>query len=146
MIVAPLFAEFNPPSRLSFSAVWPQFLGPGSRALSTKANLPDCWSATENVAWKTSVPGRGWSSPIVWGDRLFLTTVVGGDDAEMPQKGLYRGGERQDAAPAEYQWKVLCLDLCSGKLLWGIPPQARKCAAIPHNRQARLPLAWWNGR
>lgn len=50
---------------------WPQFLGPGSRAIGANANLPDRWSATENVAWKCDIPGRGWSSPVVWGDRIF---------------------------------------------------------------------------
>jgi outer membrane protein assembly factor BamB len=54
--------------------------------------------------------------------------VAGQDEAELPQKGLYRGGERADAPSAEYQWKVLCLDLLSGKVFWerlvhrGIPP------------------------
>ncbi len=118
MIVATLLAGSSPPASPAADAVWPQFLGPGSRALSSNANLPDRWSATENVAWKTQIPGRGCSSPIAWGDRVFVTTVVGQDDAELPQKGLYRGGERPDAAPSEHQWKVLCLDLPSGKLLW----------------------------
>ena len=118
MIVATLLAGSSPPASLAANAVWPQFLGPGSRALSSNANLPDRWSATENVAWKTQIPGRGWSSPIAWGDRVFVTTVVGQDDVELPQKGLYRGGERPDTAPSEHQWKVLCLDLPSGKLLW----------------------------
>ena len=49
--------------------------------------LPEHWSATENVAWKAPIAGRGWSSPIAWGDRVFLTTVVGRDEAELPQKG-----------------------------------------------------------
>ncbi len=118
LIVAIALAGLNPPVTLASDAVWPQFLGPGSRALSSNANLPDRWSATENVAWKTQIPGRGWSSPIAWGGRVFLTTVVGGDDAELPQKGLYRGGERPDVKPSEQQWKVLCLDLLSGKVLW----------------------------
>ncbi len=118
MIVATLFAGLNPLVTSASDACWPQFLGPGSRALSTNSNLPDRWSAVVNVAWKTQIPGRGWSSPIAWGDRVFLTTVVGKDDAELPQKGLYRGGERPEAASSEYQWKVLCLDLLSGKVLW----------------------------
>ena len=128
MILAILLVVLNPLVMLGSDAVWPQFLGPGSRALSTNANLPDRWSATENVAWKTQIPGRGWSSPIAWGDRVFLTTVVGQGDAELPQKGLYKGGERPDAPSSEYQWKVLCLDLLSGKVLWerlvhrGAPP------------------------
>jgi len=103
MIAATLLAGASPLVTLASDAVWPQFLGPGSRALSTNANLPDHWSAAENVAWKTPIPGRGWSSPIAWGDRVFLTTVVGEGDAELPQKGLYRGGERPDAASSEFQ-------------------------------------------
>ena len=116
--VATLVAGLSPIAVSASDNSWPQFLGPESRAISTNANLPDRWSATENVAWKTPTTGRGWSSPIVWGHRVFLTTVVGGDDAELPQKGLYRGGERPDAPPTEHQWKVLCLDLGSGKVLW----------------------------
>jgi len=118
IIVAILFAGLNPPVASASDTAWPQFLGPGSRALSTNANLPDHWCATENIAWKTAIPGRGWSSPIAWGDRVFLTTVIGPDDTELPKKGLYRGGERPEAATSEHQWKVLCLDLSSGKLLW----------------------------
>ncbi len=118
LIVATLLAGPSAPVTWASDASWPQFLGPGARALSTNARLPDRWSAAENVAWKTPIPGRGWSSPIAWGDRVFLTTVVGPDDAKLPQKGLYRGGERPDAASSEHQWKVLCLDLLSGKVLW----------------------------
>ena len=77
---------------------WPQFRGPGSRSVSENEGLPDRWSATENVAWKTEIPGRGWSSPVVWGDRVFLTTVVNLGTAEEPKKGLYFGGNRPDAA------------------------------------------------
>ena len=60
----------------SGDANWPQFRGPDASGVSTNANLPDKWSATDNVAWKTDLPGRSWSSPIVWGDRVFLTAVV----------------------------------------------------------------------
>ncbi len=96
---------------------WPQFLGPGSRAVSDNADLPDRWSATENVAWKRDIPGRGWSSPIAWGDRVFLTTVVEvGKEAEPPQKGFFMAGPL--SADATYRWEVLCLDLASGKVLW----------------------------
>jgi outer membrane protein assembly factor BamB len=57
------------------SAHWPQFRGPNAAGVSVNPRLPDTWSATENVAWKTDLPGRSWSSPIVWGERVFLTTV-----------------------------------------------------------------------
>jgi outer membrane protein assembly factor BamB len=97
---------------------WPQFRGPGARGVATNPNLPDKWSATENVAWKTNIPGRGWSSPIVWGQRVFLTTAVGPGDAEPPKKGFYMSFQGEDASGPEIQWRVLCLDLTSGKELW----------------------------
>ena len=117
MLAMAMIAVFVPLVAPASDVAWPQFLGPGERAVSANPKVPDHWSATENVAWKTSLPGRGWSSPVVCGDRIFLTTVVG-DDEELPQKGLYRGGERTEAAASEHQWKVLCLDLRSGKMLW----------------------------
>src|SRR5437016_4245121 len=71
------------------SANWPQFRGPASLGVGENPNLPDRWSTNENVAWKVEVPGRGWSSPIVWGKRVFVTTVVSEGEMEQPKKGLY---------------------------------------------------------
>lgn len=96
---------------------WPQFRGPGARGISDHPGLPDRWSATENVAWKTDLPGRGWSSPVVWGDRVFLTTAISSGDAEAPKQGLYLGGERP-TPEAEHEWKVFCLALDDGSVLW----------------------------
>ena len=81
---------------------WPQFRGPGSLGVAQDPNLPDKWSTTDNVVWKTEIPGDGWSSPAVWGDSIFLTAVIGSAEAEKPKKGLYFGGERK--APAEVRW------------------------------------------
>jgi len=82
------------------------------------ANLPDRWSATENVAWKCELPGRGWSSPIVSGQRVFLTTAVNFGESEAPKKGLYLLGERPDPPTSVHEWKVICLDLLSGRSIW----------------------------
>ncbi len=95
---------------------WPQFRGPHAAGISTNPNLPDTWSATENVAWKTELPGRGWSSPIVWRNRIFVTSVVNLGESEAPKKGLYLGGERPEPSKAEHLWQVLCLDLATGKM------------------------------
>ena len=97
---------------------WPQFRGPESRGIASGPNLPDRWSATENVAWKTDVPGRGWSSPVVWGERVFLTTAVNSGELETPKKGLYFGGNRPEPREVQLDYKVLCLDLASGRKLW----------------------------
>ena len=77
---------------LAREANWPQFRGPGARGITTNTNLPEHWSASENVAWKAEISGRGWSSPIVWGDHVFLTTAVNSGTSEPPKKGLYMGG------------------------------------------------------
>ncbi|HEY6167045.1 MAG TPA: PQQ-binding-like beta-propeller repeat protein, partial [Verrucomicrobiae bacterium] len=111
-------------------ANWPQFRGPGARGIAYGAKLPEHWSATENVAWKTGLPGRGWSSPIVWGDKVLLTAVVNLGESEPPKKGLYFGGNRPEPPKSEHQWKVFCLDLVTGKTAWektvhhGQPQQA----------------------
>jgi outer membrane protein assembly factor BamB len=95
---------------------WPQFRGPGARGVAVGANLPDEWSDSENVAWKTDIPGLGWSSPIVWGNRVFLTTAVSAGNVKEPKKGFFMGSRGEDSE--ELEWKVMCLDLASGKVLW----------------------------
>jgi outer membrane protein assembly factor BamB len=55
---------------------WPQFRGPGGQGRSSEVGLPLKWTDTENVAWKAEVPGESWSSPIVWGDCVFVTTAT----------------------------------------------------------------------
>ena len=82
--VTPLFADAN----------WPQFRGADSRGVSENPGLPDRWSDSENVEWKVDLEGRGWSSPVVWGDRVFLTTSLNQEKLEAPKKGLYFGGNR----------------------------------------------------
>jgi outer membrane protein assembly factor BamB len=96
---------------------WPQFRGPGSTGVVDDPALPDKWSTTENVAWKVDIPGIGWSSPIVWGDTIFLTSVVNSGATEAPKKGLYFGGERK-ASNDEHRWMVYAVDFKTGKILW----------------------------
>lgn len=99
------------------SKQWPQFRGPGSAGVADDPALPDKWSATENVAWKTAIPGVGWSSPIIWGDRIFVTTVIASSDTEKPKKGLYFGGERK-APTDEHRWMVYAVAFKTGKIVW----------------------------
>ncbi len=97
---------------------WPQFRGVDSTGVSANTGLPDQWSATENIEWQVNVSGRGWGSPVVWGDHVFLSTVVNTGDTEPLKKGLYFGGDRPDIPKTVHQWKVLCLELGSGKTRW----------------------------
>src|SRR5258707_4650839 len=55
---------------------WPQFRGPTGQGISTAVKVPVEWSATQNVAWKVEMPGRGWSSPVLSQGRLYLTSAV----------------------------------------------------------------------
>jgi outer membrane protein assembly factor BamB len=96
---------------------WPQFRGPKAGVVEDGI-LPTTWSTTENVAWTLEIPGRAWSSPIVWGDKVFVTSAVGGTDAEDPKKGLYFGGNRDKPSKKTHRWMVYCIDFNSGKILW----------------------------
>ena len=99
--------------------VWPQFRGPAMNpAIADNPNLPDTWSTTENVEWVTDIPGLGWSSPVVWGDRVYLTTVDAAGNFERPKEGLYNGRGRPLPPDMEHGWIVYCLGLDSGDVLW----------------------------
>lgn len=97
---------------------WAQFRGANATGISTNADLPLEWSSEKNVEWQAEVAGRGWSSPVVWGNRIFLTTVVSEGEIDDDVKGLYFGGERTKPPEDIHRWTVLCLDLESGEELW----------------------------
>src|SRR5262249_59072185 len=66
---------------------WPGFRGPSSNPSAINSNLPEKWSKTSNLEWTADLPGMGWSSPIVAGKRIFLTTVTTDGKAKQPQVG-----------------------------------------------------------
>jgi outer membrane protein assembly factor BamB len=104
---------------LSAADNWPQFRGPQSNgAVADDPRLPDRWSATANVMWKTDIPGIGWSSPVVWGDRIFLTSVISAVAPESPKMGLYFGGNRENIPGDEHRWMVYAVDWRTGKIVW----------------------------
>ena len=101
------------------AADWPCFRGPGSRGVAADdPRLPARWSDTKNVRWKVDLDGRGWSSPIVSGGRVMLTTAIPPAAPEDAKKGLYFGGERPDVAAGEVRWVVTCLDAATGRTRW----------------------------
>lgn len=98
---------------------WPRFRGAAATGVAPDdARLPATWSTTENVAWSTSIPGWGWSCPVVWGNNVFLTTVVPDEDNEKPKKGLYLGFGRREPPKGDHHWLVYCLQLDSGEVRW----------------------------
>lgn len=81
-------------------------------------NLPVTWDQTENVAWVSDVPGQGWGSPIVVGERVFVSSVVADEPNVQPQGGLYLGEGVRDPAKGVHHWMVYCFNLHSGEELW----------------------------
>lgn len=95
---------------------WPQFRGTTGGVGVEHPDLPDTWSTSDNVAWVAEIPGIGWSSPVVWGDHLFLTTVVNTGQQEAPRPGLYVGDWPAPATP--HRWLVYDIDVATGKARW----------------------------
>ena len=103
----------------SMAANWPQFRGPDSTGVpATEVGLPETWSTTENVAWKAAIGGSGWSSPITWGDRIFLASARAASMTLTPEGGFYQGAVESPRPDDEHRWLAHCLDLGSGKELW----------------------------
>ncbi len=85
---------------------WTRFRGPNGSGIATEANVPTVWSDSKNLQWKTALPGRGSSSPIVCGERVFVTSYSGYGDG------------RADGSPDKLQRHLLCLERQTGKILW----------------------------
>jgi outer membrane protein assembly factor BamB len=111
---------------------WPQFRGPGASGTADGTNPPVSWDATKNVniAWKTPIPGLAHSSPVIWGDRVFITTAISSDPNAKFRWGLY-GDVEPSPDLSKHVWKIYCLDRKTGKILWektaheGIPRTKR---------------------
>ncbi len=132
---------------------WPRFRGPLGNPVST-VRLPDTWSKTENIEWSAAIPGRGWSSPIVTGNRVFVTAATTDGASKKPQIGTQYSNEyiaelqKQGLSMKDIEAKVMerdfelpsevtlhyflyCVDLKTGKVSWkqeyhaGRPPGGR---------------------
>ncbi|HYO83241.1 MAG TPA: PQQ-binding-like beta-propeller repeat protein, partial [Bryobacteraceae bacterium] len=151
LVIAPLFLAA---CLLARDAEWPGFRGPSSNPYSSNSRLPEKWSKNSNVEWTATIPGLGWSSPIVSGKSIFLTTVVTEGTAKQPQVGsnysndyiaeltkqglkgkelIDRLNARDFELPNEVtlQYFLYSIDLASGKINWkrefhsGRPPGGR---------------------
>jgi outer membrane protein assembly factor BamB len=98
---------------------WPSFRGPGASGVADGQSPPTAWDAEKsvNIRWRTPVPGLGHASPIVWGERIYLTTAVSSE--ERPE--FRPGGLRSDnVSPdrSEHEWRLVALDKATGKIVW----------------------------
>ena len=106
---------------------WPQFRGTGAGVAADHPALPDTWSETQNVAWKIDIPGRSWSSPVVWGDHIFVVGAVSVKEPVQPLKPVPSylarsfGGTMAGtdiSQPVEQRWALYDVDFQSGKVRW----------------------------
>ena len=143
LVVALLLATAQPvAAQPAADQQWPQFRGPAGRAIADGAELPDSWAADENVTWAVTIGGTGWSSPIVWEDRVYLTSAITQGEYMVPEPGIFGNdlftelmeqGLTQDEAMAQVsahdveittdesppgRWMLYCLDAATGRMLW----------------------------
>jgi outer membrane protein assembly factor BamB len=118
------------------TAHWPQWRGPFFNGMA-RGDAPSVWSDTNNIKWKTEIPGRGHSTPAIWGDRIFITTAIptgkpapAPSAAAEPAQGEQRRGGPGGGAGAfvEHRFEVLSIDRKTGKILW----QKTAKVATPH--------------
>ncbi len=129
-IVVFLFALFpGEPSRGQPDArdAWPQWRGPQATGLAPNANPPVEWGENKNIRWKTAIPGKGHSTPIVWGDRVFLTTAIPYGDPVRP-RFVRPGAHDNNVMTYNHEFAVLALSRKTGKILW----QQTMTKATPH--------------
>src|SRR5688572_3735594 len=106
------------------AANWPQWRGPDGSGISHEKNLPAEWAPTKNIKWKTPIAGRGHSSPIVWGNHIFLTTAIEGEVVAGAKAAKHMLGGKEFLHPdsvganRKHTFKVIALNRDSGKILW----------------------------
>lgn len=98
---------------------WPGFRGPNASGIVEGSPAPTTWDAVKsvNILWKTPIPGLAHASPIVWGDRLFITTAVSSDPKAVFRHGLF-GDVEPSPDVSKHSWRVYCLDKKTGKIIW----------------------------
>ena len=99
---------------------WPQFRGPGGQGVSNAKGLPIEWSEKQNLVWRRELPGAGASSPIVLGDRIYLTCYSG------------YGVERRKGSMGSLKLHLVCVAPTDGKIIWDkrIPPRLPESARV----------------
>ncbi|HEV8429607.1 MAG TPA: PQQ-binding-like beta-propeller repeat protein [Pyrinomonadaceae bacterium] len=136
---------------------WPSFRGPQASGVADGQNLPDQWNGKtgENILWRTPIPGLAHSSPIVWGNQIFVTSAVSSDPKASFRPGLYGDGDASKDR-SRHRWMLYALDKQSGKILWervayeGEPREKRHIKATYANSSpatdGRIVVAWFGSQ
>ena len=136
---------------------WPSFRGTQASGIAEGQNLPDSWNGKtgENILWRTKVPGLAHSSPVVWGNRIFVTSAVSSDSKATFRPGLYGDGDASKDL-SRHRWMIYALDKHTGKIQWervaheGEPIEKRHIKSTYANStpatDGRIVVAWFGSQ
>ncbi|MEO6350849.1 MAG: PQQ-binding-like beta-propeller repeat protein [Candidatus Limnocylindrales bacterium] len=139
------------------SGSWPSFRGPYASGIADGQQFPERWDlgTRENILWRTSIPGLAHSSPIVWGNRLFVTSAISSRGAATFKTGPYSGGDSSDDS-SSHRWLLYALDVRTGNVLWeqtayeGAPRDKRHVkssyASSTPATDGRVVVAWFGSQ
>jgi outer membrane protein assembly factor BamB len=139
------------------NASWPSFRGPEASGVAEKQNLPERWDAKtgENILWRTPLPGLAHSSPVVWGNRIFVTSAVSSDPKATFRPGLYGDGDASKDR-STHRWMIYAIDKRTGKIDWeraayqGEPIDKRHIKSTYANSSpatdGRIVVAWFGSQ
>lgn len=136
---------------------WSSFRGNQASGVADKQNLPDKWDVKtgENILWRTPIPGLAHSSPIVWGDKVFVTSAVSSDPNATFRPGLYGDGDASKDT-SQHKWMLYALDKRTGKIIWervayqGVPIEKRHIKSTYANStpatDGRIVVSWFGSQ
>jgi outer membrane protein assembly factor BamB len=150
-------ANVSAAGSVSGKGSWPSFRGPQASGVAEGQNLPDRWDGKtgENILWRTPIPGLAHSSPVVWGNKIFVTTAVSTDPKATFRPGLYGDGDASKDRSRQ-RWMIYAIDKNNGKIVWervayqGEPIDKRHIKSTYANStpatDGRIVVAWFGSQ
>ncbi|HKI89490.1 MAG TPA: PQQ-binding-like beta-propeller repeat protein, partial [Draconibacterium sp.] len=128
--------KFSVSAQKNYEEQWPSFRGPYALGYIENAKTVVKWNLEtgENILWQTPIPGLGHSSPVIWDDKIFITTAISGSGQDYLKVGLYGDGDAVEDESV-HEFKLYCLDKNTGKIIWerlaykGVPKVKRHTKA-----------------